>query len=67
MSIKINIDSLDDDMREKIHNELKIVLENNKYNQFAPKKEIYPFNILNDDIYLPFYEGRCANRPKWER
>jgi len=54
MSIKINIDSLDDDMREKIHNELKIVFENNKYNQFAPKKEIYPFNILNDDIYLPF-------------
>jgi superfamily II DNA or RNA helicase len=54
MSIKINIDSLDEDIRQKIHKELIIVLENSKYNQFAPKKEIYPFNILNDDIYLPF-------------
>ena len=46
MSIKINIDSLNDDMREKIYKELKIELENSKYNQFAPKKEIYPFNIV---------------------
>ena len=37
MSIKINIDSLNDDMREKIYKELKIELENSKYNQFAPK------------------------------
>ena len=54
MSIKINIDSLNDDTRDKINKELKIVLENNKYNQFAPKKEIYPFNIVNGDISLPF-------------
>ncbi len=48
---------------EKLINKLNVIGKiypikpdkiNNKYNQFAPKKEIYPFNILNDDIYLPF-------------
>lgn len=54
MSIKTNIDKLNNEQSDKIHKELIIELENNKYNQFCPKKVIYPYLIVNDDVHLPF-------------
>ena len=54
MSILYNIDLLSDKQREKIHDELIIKIESNKYNPFAPKKEIYPYEIKNNYISLPF-------------
>ena len=54
MSCKINVDCLTLEMREKINDELKIKLENNKYMIGAPAKYIYPYNIEGEEIYLPF-------------
>lgn len=54
MSIKYIINSLNNEHRDKIHNELRIEIENSKYNLFAPKKEIYPYLIDGDNIHLPF-------------
>lgn len=54
MSILYNIDLLSDKQREKIHDDLIIKIESNKYNPFAPKKEIYPYEIKNNYISLPF-------------
>ena len=54
MSIVLNINDLNDEQRKKIHDELKIEVENSKYNIFAPKREVYPYLIEGDNIYLPF-------------
>jgi len=45
MSIKINIDKLNNEQRDKINDELRINLGT---------KYIFPYNIENDDIYIPF-------------
>ena len=49
MSIKYDIDKLNDTAREKINNELRIQTGTNNY--------IFPYNIVNDDIYIPFSFG----------
>lgn len=54
MSIKYAINSLSNEQRDKINDELKIEIENNKYNLFASKKIIYPYLIDGDNIHLPF-------------
>jgi superfamily II DNA or RNA helicase len=54
MSCKKNIDELEYEIREKINTELQIKLEDNKYNSSAPSRYIYPYEIVEDDIYLPF-------------
>jgi len=48
MSIKKNIDKLDWDMRQKINNDLKIKIPG------MISKYVFPYNIVNDDIYIPF-------------
>lgn len=54
MSCIVNIDTLPWETRNKINTDLKIKLENNKYNAGAPSKYIFPYDIVQDDIYLPF-------------
>jgi superfamily II DNA or RNA helicase len=48
MSIKINIDNLNNEQRDKINDELRINLGT------GLSKYIFPYNIENDDIYIPF-------------
>lgn len=49
MSIKYDIDKLDDSSRDIINNELRIQTGSNNY--------LFPYNVVNDDIYLPFSFG----------
>lgn len=49
MSIKVNIDTLEWEKREKINEELKIEMKGKGLNKY-----IFPYNIVNDDIYIPF-------------
>ena len=48
MSLKINIDTLSNEQRDKINDELRINLGT------GLSKYIFPYNIENDDIYIPF-------------
>ena len=52
MSIKININEINDENREKINDELQIIIKNES--NFIPDKIIQPYDIINNDIYLPF-------------
>ena len=52
MSLKISLDLISNKNREKINNELKIEIENES--TFLPNKIIQPFDLINNDIYLPF-------------
>lgn len=52
MSLKISLDSINNKNREKINNELKIEIENES--SILPNKIIQPFDLINNDIYLPF-------------
>jgi superfamily II DNA or RNA helicase len=52
MSLKIDLDLINDDIREKINDELKIEIESNS--NIFPNKVIQPFDLINNDIYLPF-------------
>lgn len=54
MSAKINIDELCNEVREKINTDLTIKLQDNKYAGRAPSRYIFPYEIVGDDIYLPF-------------
>ena len=49
MSIKVNIDSLDWDSRQKINEKLRIDIKGS-----GMSKYVFPYNIVNDDIYIPF-------------
>jgi superfamily II DNA or RNA helicase len=57
MSCKVNIETLSWEIREKINTELQIKLESNKYNANAPSRYIYPYELLEDDVYMPFAYG----------
>lgn len=52
MSIKINIDNLDLDTRQKLNKELHF-----KGNSIF--KYIFAYNVVNDDIYIPFAYAIC--------
>ena len=62
MSVKINIDSIDDLLREKIHKDLSLKIEINSYGAQKKYKTIYPYHtvsIENNGVnseyaYLPF-------------
>lgn len=59
MSIKYDIDKLSDSARERINNELRIQSGTNNY--------MFPYNVVNDDIYIPFSFGTSElglKRPK---
>ena len=49
MSIKRNIDTLNSETRDKINDELKVVTKGS-----GMAKYIFPHNLINDDLYLPF-------------
>ena len=55
MSLKTKLNKLSNKVRDKINNELLLVLKNDS--KMLPDKEIQPFDIVNDEIYLPFYYG----------
>lgn len=66
MSSKANVDSLPWETRQKINDELKIKLEDNKYAIGAPARYIFPYTMEGDDIFLPFaysYRQLKLNRP----
>ena len=52
MSLKIDINKLSNNERTKINNELLLILKNDS--KILADKEIQPFDIVNNDIYLPF-------------
>lgn len=54
MSIKYITDNLSNEQHNKIIDELKITIDNNKYTPFAPKKIIEPYRIEGCHIYIPF-------------
>lgn len=53
MSVKVSIESLDEDMRKKIDTELSIQLEATKYDG-GQRRYIYPHDVIDDDVILPF-------------
>ena len=55
MSLKTKLNKLSNKVRDKINDELLLVLKNDS--KMLPDKEIQPFDIVNDEIYLPFYYG----------
>jgi superfamily II DNA or RNA helicase len=68
MSCKTVLDDIRFEDRERINKELQIKLETNKYNSNAPPKYIYPYEIEEDDIYLPFaYAYRVLKLPRPSR
>lgn len=54
MSCKLTVDSLTQKEKEKINDELVIKLETNKYAMGSAPKYVIPYNMVNDDIYIPF-------------
>jgi len=52
MSIKTNIDTLNQDKRDKINNELKLELKGP-----GMSKWIFPFDLIGDDLFVPFAYG----------
>jgi superfamily II DNA or RNA helicase len=66
MSIITNVDEISYELRQNIHKDLEIKMEN-KYNM-GPPKYVYPFEIVNDDIILPFaYATRRLRLPRKRR
>jgi superfamily II DNA or RNA helicase len=65
MSIKIPLNKLSKDERIYITQELQFQKKITQYNEYMPRATVRPFEIVDDDIYLPFYwglqhfKGRC--------
>jgi len=67
MSCKTNIDDLPYETRQKINTELSVKLEDSKYGN-APSRYIYPYEVVGDDIFLPFaYAYRELKLPRPSR
>jgi superfamily II DNA or RNA helicase len=70
MSCKKIIDEIEHSIKEKIQTELQIKVEQNtQYNKNLPPKYIFPYEIYNDNVYLPFsyaYKNLGFIRPKRE-
>ena len=66
MSLKTNINKLKNEDRDRINGELLLILKNDS--KTLPDKEIQPFDIVNNDIYLPFnYACNQLNYKRPER
>jgi superfamily II DNA or RNA helicase len=66
MSISKNVDEIPFETRQKLNKELEIKIEN-KYN-LGPPKYVYPFEIVRDNIILPFaYATRQLRIPRRPR
>lgn len=59
MSLKVNINNLSDTIREKITKDLTIKIVDVKASKYSrgPAKYVYPFELIQTDVYLPFYYG----------
>ena len=53
MSIKVSLSTLDEKLRNKIVKDLQFYKKETKFNKFAPKVCIYPYDVEGDSIYLP--------------
>ena len=56
MSIRIPVDILSDEQKNKIDNNLCITLKTT-YGIFEKTKELYPYEIINDTVIVPFAFG----------
>jgi superfamily II DNA or RNA helicase len=67
MSCKIKVDTIPYEKRQQIHKELQIKLDGGKFATVSSPRYIFPYEIKNDDIYLPFsyaYKILKLKRPK---
>ena len=60
MSCKLPVDSLTEEQKKTIDEELQIVVETKSFGGpfgggGGAKKYIYPYELINNDVYLPFY------------
>lgn len=53
MSITININDLEFETRQKIHTDLELKLEDNKYAK-GQSRYVYPYELDGNDLHLPF-------------
>ena len=64
MSRKVHIGSLSQEVREQFVKELEIKLEGSTFSYYSKTKYIYPFDVTDEYIYIPFaYGGECSNGP----
>lgn len=57
MSIKIKQSDVDEKTRVKLYNDLVIDIET-KFGNFTQVKQIYPFDVTDNHIYIPFAYGK---------
>lgn len=66
MSIKVNIDEIENDQRDQINEKLMIKIEDEK--GFAPPRSFFLPEIIGDYIYLPFsYSTNVLKRKRRKR
>ena len=64
MSRKIHIDSVREEDREKILEDLQIKIEGSSYVSNSAPSYIYPLQVTDEHAYIPFSYGRtCAGSP----
>lgn len=64
MSRKVLIESLSDEVKEQITKDLEIKLEASTFVYNAQAKFLYPLDITDDYVYIPFAYGRtCLGGP----
>ena len=54
MSVSVNIDSMSQEQREKIHTDLTIKIEPSAYGFGAKATYIHPYNVVGDNALIPF-------------
>ena len=62
MSRKILIDSLSDKTRELLTKELQIKVEGSKFSYNSNPTYIYPLDVTDDYVYVPFAYGRDCSK-----
>lgn len=63
MSLCISAQQLSWEKREQFQKDLKIKIEN-KYAKQAPARFIFPFTLVNDNVYMPFAYAVCKMKIK---
>lgn len=64
MSRRISHNRLSDESRKKMAKELQISVKPSKYSQHLPPKIIYPYEVTDDYVYIPFAYTSEYPRPK---
>jgi len=57
MSIKLKLDEISEELKTKIHNDLTITINSNKFAVKASERYVYAYEIVDEYIYIPFYYG----------